>query len=227
MSFRKRIKFFLVHTLKYTNKGADKIIASGTISINGKNIVRNELLKDEDEIKMDGRMIRETIVYSYYALNKPVGIESSFKKNIKDNLSTVFPFDDRFFIAGRLDKASEGLLLISNNGKWVRQIAMADVYKEKEYEVEVDKEIGTIFIEKMGGALDIGIGKTRPCIVKKMTGTKFSIVLTEGKNRQIRRMCKKLGFTVIALKRIRIDEFYLFDLEIGKHKLLKIQNHLL
>ncbi|MGZ3883699.1 MAG: pseudouridine synthase [Bacteroidia bacterium] len=220
MGFRTRIKYFLVHTLGYTGKDADKIIASGTLSINGNIIVQNEPVKDEDELRMNGAVIRPKPDFRYYALNKPAGIECSFSKKIKDNLSTVFPFDGTYFIAGRLDKASEGLVLISNDGKWVDRIANAKSHKEKEYEVAVDKPIDAAFIEKMSGSVDIGFHLTRPCVVKQLSGTQFSIVLTEGKNRQIRRMCKSLGYAVIELKRVRIDKFYLSDLQNLDYKII-------
>src|SRR5688500_16202490 len=109
MSFRRRIKYFLVHHLGYANKDANKIISSGALSINGKIIVQNELLGDEDEVRLNGNVIKARAVYSYYALYKPVGIESTFDKSRVDNLSKVFPFGETYFVAGRLDKASEGL----------------------------------------------------------------------------------------------------------------------
>ena len=223
MSFRRRIKYYLVHSLNYTNKGADKMLASGTLSINGKIVLQNEILKDEDELKNGEEVLKKPITYAYYALNKPAGIESTFNKEVKDNLSTVFPFDERYSVAGRLDKASEGLLLISDDGKWVREITLPENKKEKEYEVEVDKNIDEDFIERMSGGLDIGICTTQPCIAKKIGDKSFNIILTEGKNRQIRRMCKKLGFTVTRLKRIRIDSFYLSDLQENMCELTNIQ----
>lgn len=189
------------------------MIASGTLSINGKIIVQNEALRDEDEIRLNGEVIREGRVYKYYALHKPPGVESTFNQRIKDNLTTVFELDNSFFIAGRLDKASEGLLLVSNNGKWVNAIASPESRKEKEYEVEVDKILTEQFISEMGKGVDIGFYVTRPCIVRQTGSYLFKIVLTEGKNRQIRRMCKKLGYGIKRLKRVRIDEFYLSDMQ--------------
>ncbi len=222
MSFRLRIKYFLVHTLNYTSKNANKIIASGALSINGKKIVQNELVKDEDEVLLNSEVIKKGLQFSYYALNKPRGIESTFNDSIKDNLKTVFPLDNSYFIAGRLDKASEGLLLVSNDGKWVHKITRPESRKEKEYVVEVDKVITDDFVKKMQGGLDIGICVTQACEVKRMNATQFTIVLTEGKNKQIRRMCKKLGYKVMALKRVRIDQFYLNDLQDVNMRALQI-----
>jgi 23S rRNA pseudouridine2604 synthase len=183
------------------------------LTVNGKIIRENVLLKDEDELKLGDEILKEKPIYKYYALNKPVGIESSFDPKIKDNLSTVFPFTGEFFIAGRLDKASNGLLIITNDGKWVHDITRPELKKEKEYLVEVDKEFGEEFISEMRNGMDIGICVTQPCFAEKKGPKTFRIILTEGKNKQIRRMCKKLGFDVKSLKRIRIDKFYLSDLK--------------
>lgn len=222
MSFRLRIKYFLIHRLNYTNKTAEALISSGKLTVNGKEIRANEVLKDEDELKLGDEILKPKATYQYYALHKPRGIESTFNKAIKDNLSSVFPFSDEFIVAGRLDKASEGLLLISNDGKWVHSITRPEFKKEKEYYVEVDKEIDEEFVKKMGAGLDIGICVTIPCFVKKAGPKSFQIILTEGKNKQIRRMCKTLRYTVTALKRLRIDKFHLNDLEPLNYKILDI-----
>ncbi len=222
MSFRLKIKYYLIHRLNYTNKTAGALISSGKLTVNGKKISENEVLNDGDELKFENEILKKASEYKYYALHKPRGVESTFNQNIKDNLSTVFPFNDEFIVAGRLDKASEGLLLISNNGKWVNSITRPERKKEKEYIVEVDKEITEVFIEKMGKGFDIGICVTQPCSIKKEGEKAFRIILTEGKNKQIRRMCKTLGFRVERLKRVRIDKFHLIDLEKVKYMEIKI-----
>lgn len=222
MSFRLRIKYFLIHRLNYTNKTAGALISSSKLTVNGKVILENVVLKDEDELKLGNEILKAKTAYQYYALYKPRGIESTFNTTIKDNLSTVFPFNDAFFIAGRLDKASEGLLLISNDGKWVHGITRPEFKKEKEYIVEVDEEINGEFIQKMEAGLDIGICVTLPCFVEKIGKKTFRIILTEGKNKQIRRMCKTLKYKVTSLKRIRIDKFHLDELEPLKYKILDI-----
>jgi 23S rRNA pseudouridine2604 synthase len=222
MSFRLRVKYFLIHRLNYTNKTAGALISSGKLTVNGKVITENEVLNDEDELKLNGEVVKSIPEYKYYALHKPPGIESTFSTDIKDNLSTVFPFSGEFIVAGRLDKASEGLLIISNNGRWVNSITRPQHKKEKEYIVEVDHEINEEFITKMGQGLDIGICITLPCFIEKIGQKSFRIILTEGKNKQIRRMCKTLGFRVQTLKRIRIDKFHLADLEPLKFTPLKI-----
>jgi 23S rRNA pseudouridine2604 synthase len=217
-----RIKYFLIHRLNYTNKTAGALISSGKLTVNGKEIRENEVLKDEDELKLDDEILKAKPVYQYYALHKPRGIESTFNTGIKDNLSTVFPFKDEFIVAGRLDKASEGLLIISNDGKWVHGITRPEFKKEKEYIVEVDKEITVEFINEMAAGVDIGICVTQPCFTEKISEKTFRIILTEGKNKQIRRMCKTLRFSVKSLKRIRIDKFYLNDIEPLKYIILNI-----
>lgn len=222
MSFRLRLKYFLIHRLNYTNKTAEALISSGKLTVNGKPVYTNELLLKQDELKFEDEILKPAEVFRYYMLHKPRGIESTFNKAIKDNLSTVFPFGNDYIIAGRLDKASEGLLIISNNGKWVHQLTRPEFYKEKEYIVEVDADITYDFIQKMSGGLDIGICVTRPCFIEKLGPRVFRIILTEGKNKQIRRMCKALKYTVQTLKRVRIDKFYLNDLEEFKHIEIKI-----
>ena len=222
MSFRTKIKYFLVHTLNYTGKNANNIIASGSLSINGKIIVQNEALLDEDEVMLNGKVIKQNPEYRYFAIHKPIGIESTFHTSVKNNLSEIFKESGSFIVAGRLDKASEGLILVSNNGKWVNRISRPENKKEKEYEVEVDKEIDDEFMNLIGAGVNIGFYTTLPCIVRKKEHNSFSIILTEGKNKQIRRMCKKLGYKVVRLKRIRIDKFYLDDLQGVVVKELKI-----
>ena len=170
-------------------------------------------MNDTDEVAIGGAIVKKAMVYQYYALYKPIGIESTFDKKRADNLSSAFPFGTEFFVAGRLDKASEGLLLISNDGKWVNEMSSPASNKEKEYVVEVEQTIDDTFIEKMRAGVDIGFCVTRPCVVHRISDHTFSIILTEGKNRQIRRMCLRLGFYVTALKRIRIDGFYISDLK--------------
>lgn len=218
MSFRQRIKYFLIHVLNYTNKSANELISSGKITVNGKIIFTNELLMEDSEMKLNGLIIHKKPTYNYFALYKPVGIESTFDIKRKDNLASVFPFDDTLFVAGRLDKASEGLLLISNDGKWVNSITKDDAFKEKEYEVETENPINNCFIEELTAGVDIGFYTTRPCKAYKTGNNSFNIILTEGKNKQIRRMCKKLGKKVITLKRVRIDKYYLSDLKPLEYK---------
>ena len=213
MSFRLKIKYHLIHALNYTNKTAGDLISSGKLTVNGKVITTNETLSYEDELCLEGEIIKPALQFEYYALYKPVGIESTCHALIEDNLSKVFPFDASYFVAGRLDKASEGLLIISNDGKWVNSITRADAHKEKEYEVEVDGNITEEFITSMSAGVDIGFYKTRPCVVTKIDEHRFKIILTEGKNKQIRRMSKKLGFRVSRLVRTRIDNIYLHDLK--------------
>jgi 23S rRNA pseudouridine2604 synthase len=222
MSFRLRLKYYLVHSLNYAGKKADEIIGSQTLKINGEVVKENVILHDLDEIELNGTILKEKARYEYYALHKPRGIESTFNKKIEHNLSTVFPFDGKFNIAGRLDKDSEGLLLISTNGKWVNGITRPDSKKEKEYLVEVNEKIDHDFILKMGAGVDIGFYITQPCFVEQINENCFRIILTEGKNKQIRRMCKKLGKTVSALKRIRIDEIYLGDLQVVESRKLDL-----
>lgn len=222
MSFRLKIKYYLIHALNYTNKTATELISSGKLTVNGNTIFTNEILQAGDELCREGIVIKEKAVFKYYALYKPAGIESTFHPEIEDNLSKVFPFDSRFFVAGRLDKASEGLLIISDDGKWVNSITRADAFKEKEYSVEVESPINDDFIKKVSDGIDIGFYVTRPCKAWPINTYSFGIILTEGKNKQIRRMCKKLGNRVKRLVRTRIDEIYSSDLKPLEYKTIML-----
>lgn len=213
MSFRLKIKHYLIHRLNYTNKLAGELISSGNLTVNGKNIVSNIELKESDEVHLNGVIVKHSVKFVYYALYKPIGIESVFDKKRVDSLYKIWPVEGEFYVAGRLDKSSEGLLIITNNGKWVNEVTSDLSLKEKDYEVEVEHDIDGGFLKKMSEGVDIGICITKPCRMQMINNRAFKITLTEGKNRQIRRMCKKLGYSVIRLKRIRIDKFYLLDLK--------------
>lgn len=214
MSFRLRIKYYLIHALNYTNKTANELISSGKITVNGNIINENIQIYEEDEIRLEDKIVRSKKSYRYFILNKPRGIESTFDKNRENNLTSVFPFTDEYFVAGRLDKDSEGMLLISNDGKWVNSITRDDAFKEKEYRVKIDKEPDALFIQHMANGVDIGFYITRKCKIWRTGDFEFHIILTEGKNKQIRRMCKRLGMKVQSLLRVRIDKFYLSDIKL-------------
>ena len=140
---------------------------------------------------------------------KPRGFESTLNKNAKNNIAPFFPHQHDLAIAGRLDKESEGLLLLSNDGKWVQRICDPLSNKEKEYIVELDRQPDTNFFLSFSSGVMLGEGLTRPCVCYALPGNNINVVLTEGKYRQIRRMCFKLGYKVMSLKRIRIDRFTL------------------
>jgi 23S rRNA pseudouridine2604 synthase len=221
MSFYRRIKYFLVHTLKLTNKEAQSLIDKGLVKINGQVITENCAITDDSEIIVNEKIERPKKKFVYLLFNKPAGFESTLNTKNENNLASFFEDHKDLAIAGRLDKQSEGLLLLSNDGKWIENICNPKFEKEKEYLVSLDKPITPEFIDlfKNGVAIDGFI--TKNCFCEKINENSIRVILTEGKNRQIRKMCIVLGYNVLTLKRIRISNFVLDSLQIGKIKFLK------
>ncbi|MBC7388991.1 MAG: pseudouridine synthase [Opitutaceae bacterium] len=151
----------------------------------------------------------------YVAYYKPVGVESTLNKNIANNLADAIPIPERLFPLGRLDKASEGLMILTNDGKIYNGVTNSKNQKEKEYEVKVDQLITEDFLQKMSSGIEIMGQVTKPCEIRKVDEFTFNIILTQGLNRQIRRMCYKLSYEVTNLKRIRIMNVLLGNLKIG------------
>lgn len=216
MSIRNKLKYLLVHEANYTNKEADELISSGNVKINGVPANKNVIIAAEDTISIDEKIIRAAIEHEYILFYKPIGIETTHNTKIEYSLANHFPALKHLFFAGRLDKDSEGLLLMTSDGKFANKLAHPLNQKEKEYIVMVDKPITNTFIEQMKSGVTIMGYQTHPCEIKKLADDVFNIVLKEGKNRQIRRMCYKLGYEVISLKRIRIDRWKLNDLKPGE-----------
>lgn len=216
MGFTRKIQYYLVHTLRYSNKDAKKLIEDGAVRVNNSIITSNIEIKETDKIELNDKVIKKEKNFVYIKFYKPVGLVSSLNKDVKDSLYADFKDLLPLSIAGRLDKNSEGLLILTNDGKWQKQITDPTSEKEKEYLVEVDGIISEAFTHQMSNGLNIGIGVTKPCICEKMSDHVFKIVLTEGKNKQIRRMCKTLNYKVLILKRIRIDRQFLGELKPGE-----------
>ena len=171
-----------------------------------------------DEIKVDGEIIQNNNKKRVYiAFNKPIGIECTGNTKVKDNIIDFINHKERLFTIGRIDKQSEGLILLTNNGDIVNNVLRAENKKEKEYVVWVNKNLTSDFIEKIRNGVRILGKKTKKCYVKKINDNKFKIVLTQGMNRQIRRMCEVLGYRVTKLKRVRIMNIYL-DVNVGEYR---------
>lgn len=195
------------------------MIAERRVSINGEIIEENVELIHTDEIAVDGEIVKHKLVYIKYY--KPVGYVSSLNQHVKDSLYDVFKDHLPLVIAGRLDKASEGLLILTNDGKWAKRITDPNNYKEKEYIVKVDRTITDDLAEKMRKGVDIGFYQTKPCEFTIVDEITFKIILTEGKNKQIRRMCIALGYKVVFLKRVRVDQITIDDQLVGTFETLK------
>lgn len=222
MGYRNKLKYYLVHQFGYTNKDADKAIKSGGMMLNGEKITDNMLISGREEIRINDKILQYARPYRYILLYKPRGIETTFNEQIQDNLYSVSTDIMGLSYAGRLDKESEGLLLLSDDGEFIQQIIHPDFEKEKEYIVTVDSLISSGFLEQLEKGVDIGNYLTKPAHVTPIDERSFKIILTEGKNRQIRKMCQSLGYQVQRLVRIRIDWFELNDLKPGELKEINI-----
>lgn len=211
-----RINKFLSETGVTSRRGADKWIEDKRITINGEYATLGSQVNDGDEVRVDGKIVKRQTELVYLVLNKPVGITSTTEQHIKGNVVDFVNHPLRIFHIGRLDKDSEGLLLLTNDGDIVNKILRAENHHEKEYIVQVDKPITDDFIKKMSAGVDILDTTTLPCRVEKISRNVFRIILEQGLNRQIRRMCSTLGYNVQRLQRIRIMNIKIGNLKVGK-----------
>ena len=212
-----RINKYLSEVGFCSRRAADKLLEEGRIKINGKIPELGTKVSDEDIVEVDGKPIRENEdAPIYIAFNKPVGIvcTTDTKREI-DNIIEYINHPKRIFPIGRLDKPSEGLILLTNDGDIVNKILRGKNNHEKEYLVRVDKPLNSKFLEKMRNGVPILDTITKKCEVERIDDMTFRIVLTQGLNRQIRRMCEFLGYEVKKLKRIRIMNIKL-DVALGK-----------
>jgi 23S rRNA pseudouridine2604 synthase len=213
-----RINKFLSESGFCSRREADKLLEQGRITINGIVPELGTKVSSEDEIRVDGKLIREkTEKPVYLAFNKPVGIECTTNQNVQDNIVDYINYPKRIFPIGRLDKASEGLIFMTNDGDIVNKILRARNNHEKEYIVTVDRPITDRFIERMSNGIPILDTVTRKCKVEQISKYVFRIILTQGLNRQIRRMCEYLDYEVTALKRTRIINISL-DVHVGRYR---------
>jgi len=214
-----RINKFLSEAGFCSRRGADKIILQGRVYINGKIAVLGSKVSRDDLVKVDGELINKIEEKIYIAFNKPVGIECTGNQKVKNNIIDYINFNKRLFTIGRIDKDSEGLILLTNNGDIVNNVLRAENKKEKEYLVTLNKKIDKDFIQKMRSGVRIMGRLTKKCYVEKTYEDQFKIVLTQGLNRQIRRMCNSLGYRVTKLKRIRVMDIQL-DTKVGEYRFL-------
>ena len=211
-----RINKYISESGKASRRGADKLITEGRVTINGKRVTPGSQVEPGDDVRVDGNPIRVARNYVYIALNKPVGITSTTEKGVKGNIVDLVNHPLRIFNIGRLDKDSEGLILLTNDGDIVNEILRAENKHEKEYIVSVDKPITPEFLKKMSEGVKILGTKTLPCEVVQLSKFDFRIILTQGLNRQIRRMCAELGYDVYRLQRIRIMNINIGNLPPGQ-----------
>ncbi len=212
-----RINKYLSEVGYCSRRAADKLIDQGRVTINGKVPEMGTKIVTGDEVRVDGELVSAPQDdFVYLAFHKPVGIVCTTDTRVeKDNIIEYINYPKRIFPIGRLDKPSEGLIFLTNDGDIVNKILRARNNHEKEYEVTVDKPITPSFIQQMSNGVPILDTVTRKCKVERISRFKFKIILTQGLNRQIRRMCEYLGYDVVRLKRNRIMNVSL-DLPVGK-----------
>lgn len=199
-----------------SRREADKYIEQCRVTINGQDANKGNRVKVGDDVRIDGERIKKKVLPIYIALNKPKGITCTTDLKDKANIIDFINHKNRIFPIGRLDKLSEGLIFLTNDGDIVNKILRAGNNHEKEYFVTLDKTISPDFINKMRNGVKILRTVTKKCFVKQEGDNRFKIILVQGLNRQIRRMCEALGYNVVALKRVRIMNFTLSNLPTGK-----------
>ena len=211
-----RLNKFLSDAGVCSRRAADSAIEAGRVYIDGQAAVMGQKITGQEEITFDGKLVnnsnKKLVLIAY---NKPVGIVCTAEKREKNNIVDHINYPTRIYPIGRLDKDSHGLILLTNQGDLVNRIMRGSNFHEKEYLVRVDKEVTADFVEKMSKGIYLTEleKKTRPCKVTKLSKYTFSIILTQGLNRQIRRMCSELGYRVVELKRERIMNIKLGDLK--------------
>ena len=215
-----RINKYLSEAGVCSRRGADRLIEEGRVSVNGTLAFLGSVVKNSDEVRVDGNLVKSVIKKVLIAFNKPRGIvcTTADPKSKDVNIIEYINYSERIFPVGRLDKDSEGLILLSNDGDLSNKIMKARNFHEKEYEVEVDKPFDDEFLKRMSEGVPILDTVTRKCTLKRTGETSFNIILTQGLNRQIRRMCEYFGYKVVRLKRIRIMNIKLGNLKSGTYR---------
>ncbi|ATC97119.1 23S rRNA pseudouridine(2604) synthase RluF [Pseudoalteromonas tunicata] len=216
MSESTRLNKYISDTGFCSRREADKYIADGRVTLNGKIPEVGTKVTDSDVVEIDGKPLKAKPKAVFIAYNKPVGVTCTTELNIRSNIISAINHPERIFPIGRLDRPSEGLIFLTNEGDIVNKILRAGNNHEKEYLVTVDKAISPQFIKKMGAGVPILGTVTKQCKVTQVSSHGFNIVLTQGLNRQIRRMCEFLGYEVVTLKRVRIMNIDLTGLRSGQ-----------
>lgn len=213
-----RLNKFLSEAGVCSRREADRLIESGRVFIDGKRAETGMKVSGNQEVKVGKKVVSKGNEMVLLAVNKPVGIVCTEEKKEKKNIIRFLDYPVRITYIGRLDKDSEGLLLMTNNGDIINKMMRAGNRHEKEYKVTVDKAVTPEFIEKMGAGVPILDTVTRPCKVKQIGKYKFNIILTQGLNRQIRRMCEYFGYKVTRLERVRVMNIRLGNLKPGEYR---------
>jgi len=215
-----RLNKYISETGVCSRREADKWIEAGRVTCNGQSAALGTRVGDGDEVRIDGELIGVKKKQIYIALNKPVGVTCTTETHIDDNIIDLVGHPERIFPIGRLDKDSEGLILLTNNGDIVNEILRSENNHEKEYIVTVDRPITNLSLQMMASGVKIMGELTKPCKVSRIDQQSFRMILTQGLNRQIRRMCSALGYKAQRLKRVRIMNIHLGTLGSGEWRYL-------
>ena len=211
-----RLNKFISESGACSRREADKWIEQGRVTCNGKPAALGTQVAPGDDVRVDGEPVQAKRRQIYLALNKPVGITCTSEPDVDGNIIDLVGHSERIFPIGRLDKDSEGLILLTNNGDIVNEILRSENNHEKEYLVTVDRPITDLSLQMMAGGVRIMGEMTKPCRVSRTAANGFRIILTQGLNRQIRRMCSALGYKTVRLQRVRIINIHLGQLGTGK-----------
>ncbi len=211
-----RLNKYISETGVCSRREADKWIEAGRVTCNGEPAALGTKVAQGDEVRIDGDLIGHKKKSVYIALNKPVGIICTTESHIEDNIIDHIGFPERIFPVGRLDRDSEGLILLTNNGDIVNEILRSENNHEKEYWVTVDRPITDLALRMLSQGVKIMGEITKPSKVMRVDDQSFRIILTQGLNRQIRRMCSALGYKAQRLRRVRIMTIHLGDLASGQ-----------
>jgi 23S rRNA pseudouridine2604 synthase len=211
-----RLNKYISETGACSRREADKWIEAGRVTLNGQRATLGTQVADGDEVRIDGDAIGVKKKPIYIALNKPVGIICTTEAHIEDNIIDHVGFPERIFPVGRLDRDSEGLILLTNNGDIVNEILRSENDHEKEYLVTVDRPITDLALSMLAAGVKIMGELTKPSKVARVNAQSFRIILTQGLNRQIRRMCSALGYKAQGLQRVRIMNIHLGKLRAGQ-----------
>jgi 23S rRNA pseudouridine2604 synthase len=216
-----RINKYLAQSGQWSRRQADDLIAQGHVRINDRVAVLGDTVNTDDAVLVRGEPVTPTTDLVYIVYHKPIGVEVTTNEAVAKNITHAVNFPSRIFPIGRLDKDSSGLILLTNDGDIVNTVLRPELSHEKEYIVHVDKLVVDEFLEAIAQGVVILGRKTKPAVTQKQNDHAFRIVLTEGRNRQIRRMCETLGYTVTAIKRVRILNVVLGKLPVGAWRPLR------
>jgi 23S rRNA pseudouridine2604 synthase len=215
-----RLNKYISETGVCSRREADKWISEGRVTLNGAPATLGHKVAPGDEVRIDGNLIGAKKQAIYIALNKPVGITCTSETQVEDNIVQFVGHSERIFPVGRLDKESEGLILLTNDGDIVNEILRSENEHEKEYVVSVNRPVTDLSLKMLASGVKIMGVTTKPCKVERVDAETFRMVLTQGLNRQIRRMCSALGYRVRRLKRVRIINIHVGALRSGEWRYL-------